>query len=223
MGQHRTKARAPRLTVAVVIPTIPGRAASLKAALDSVTAQRRLPDQIIVERDEERTGAAATRNRALAKVETDIIAWLDDDDFLRPHHLVACMRVLERDPSVDLVYPRPVMSGGPDPTAVTHGGVWRLPWGLRFGPEQANHLRTVGSFIPMAHLVRTDAVRAVGGFPEGRTLPSGRYQGEDERYLIALLDAGCSFEHLDAKTWVWRVNPRSTAGKGVPSWAGAGQ
>jgi hypothetical protein len=63
--------------------------------------------------------------------------------------------------------------------------------------------------------VRTETVRKAGGFPEGRTLPSGRYQGEDERYLINLLDAGATFEHLDQKTWFWFVNKRSTAGKGV--------
>lgn len=205
-----------RLTVAAAIPTIPGRERLLERALASVDSQRRRPDQIIVERDEKRTGAAATRNRALAKVRTDVVAWLDDDDRWKENHLIACMRVLTLRPEVDLVYPVPVMVGGPDPTAVTQGGVWRIPWGIRFGPEQENHLRHVGSFIPMTHLVRTEAVRKAGGFPEGRVLPTGRYQGEDERYLIALLDAGAVFEHLNAKTWWWTVNARSTAGRGVP-------
>lgn len=207
----------PRLTVTVVIPTIPGREDLLERARLSALTQTRLPDRIVVERDSERTGAHAARNRALARVETDVVAWLDDDDTLRPNHLKACMRVLEQSPfDPDLVYPRPRMIGGADPTAVTHQGVFPTsPWGLRFTPEFAAHIRHVGSFIPMTHLVRTDHVRAVGGFRPGYTLDSGRYRGEDEDYLIRLLDHGTVFEHLDAVTWNWHVHAGHTAGRGV--------
>lgn len=206
-----------RLSVAVCIPTIPGREEYLARAVASVHAQVRKPDQLVIERDSERTGAWATRNRALARVTSDVIAWLDDDDEMKVNHLRACMRVLEQSPfKPDLVYPRPVVIGMQDPTAVTHQGVFPTsPWGLRFTREHAEHIRHVGSFIPMTHLVRTDHVRAVGGFRPGYALDGGRYRGEDEDYLIRLLDAGTVFEHLDAKTWYWRYNPRSTAGRGV--------
>lgn len=206
-----------RLSVAVVIPTIPGREELLDRALLSVHAQRRKPDQIVVERDSERTGAWAARNRALERVETDVVAWLDDDDTLRPQHLMACMRVLEQSPwRPDLVYPRPRMVGGADPTAVTHQGVFPTsPWGLRFTSEHAQHIRHVGSFIPMTHLVRTHYVREAGGFKPGYVVAGGRYRGEDEDYLIRLLDAGAIFEHLDAVTWQWHVHNRHTAGRGV--------
>jgi glycosyltransferase involved in cell wall biosynthesis len=217
-----------RLTVSVCIPTIPGREAMLRRALASVHDQRRQPDALLIERDADRRGAAWARNRLLQRAETDVLAWLDDDDRLAENHLIACMRVLENDRSADLVYPRPRMVGGPDPTAVTHQGVFPVsPWGLRWCGESAFHLRTYGSFIPMTHLVRTGKAREAGGFPEGRWIespvrrPDGsqvlapRYQGEDERYLIALLDAGATFEHLDAPTWYWTVNPASTAGRGT--------
>lgn len=206
-----------RLTVAVVIPTIPGREALLDRALTSVRAQRRRPDQVVVERDSERTGAWAARNRGLERVTTDVIAWLDDDDTLRPQHLMACMRVLEQSAwRPDLVYPRPRMVGGADPTAVTYQGVFPVsPWGLRWCPEFAAHLRTMGSFVPMTHLVRTDLVRRIGGFRPGYDV-GGRYRGEDEDYLIRLMDeAGAIFEHLDAVTWNWRVHSGHTAGRGA--------
>lgn len=207
---------APHLTVAVCIPTIDGRERMLARAVASVRAQRRKPDQILIERDTDRTGAAATRNRLLDRAETDVIAWLDDDDLLEPNHLIANMRVLRARPEVTLVYPRPRMVGGKDPTAVTYQGRFpTVPWGLRWCPEFEKHLRVHGSFIPMTHLVRTDAVREAGGFPDGRMLESGRYQGEDERYLIALLDHGAVFEHLDAKTWKWVVHQRHTGGRSV--------
>ncbi len=218
MGEARRKAGRPnkRLTVAAVIPTIPGRETALQRALASVHAQTRKVDQIVVERDSLRTGAAQSRNRAVQRVTADVIAFLDDDDEWLPAHIASCMRVLELDPSADLVYPVPRMAdNGRDPTAVTHQGRLVLPWGIRFGPEQEAHLRRQGSFIPMTHLVRTEIVKRVNGFPEGFTLPDGRYRGEDEAYLIKLLDAGARFEHLDRKTWVWHAHPRtSTAGKG---------
>lgn len=211
------------LTVAVVVPTIPGREALLDRALTSVRAQRRKPDQIVVERDSERTGAHAARNRALERVGTDVIAWLDDDDTLRPNHLMACMRVLEQSPwRPDLVYPRPRMIGGADPTALTHQGRFPVsPWGLRWSSDHAAHLRLHGSFIPMTHLVRTELVRQIGGFRPGYDVDTDgrpRYRGEDEDYLIRLMDdAKAIFEHLDAVTWNWNASPNrhATAGRGV--------
>lgn len=210
----------PRLTVTVVIPTIPGREQMLERALASVRAQTRRPDQVVVERDSLRTGADQARNRALERVTTDVIAWLDDDDVLRETHIRRCMRVLEQSPfKPDLVYPVPAVVGGHDPTAVSVQGQWIKPWGVRFGPEQEAHLRRFGSFIPMTHLVRTELVRRIGGFQPGRNVVTEgigrRYRGEDEDYLVRLLDAGARFEHLDAKTWTWNVHAGNTGGKGL--------
>jgi len=166
--------------------------------------------------DEERRGAAWCRNKLLEEVETDVVAWLDDDDWFRENHLKACMRAMENTFAVDLVYPIPIFVGHRDPTAVTHQGVFPTsPWGLRFTQEHAAHIREVGSFIPMTHLVRTESVHKIGGFPEGRFNDAGRYQGEDELYLINLLDAGAQFHHLAERTWYWQRNPKSTAGKGL--------
>lgn len=210
----------PRLTVAVVIPTIPGREAMLERALASVRAQRRRPDQVVVERDSLRTGADQARNRALERVTADVVAWLDDDDELKPNHLMACMRVMEQSPErPDLVYPSPVVRGGEDPTAVSVQGQWVLPWGVRFGPEQEAHLRRFGSFIPMTHVVRTERVRSIGGFRPGQEVMTEgvgrRYRGEDEDYLVRLLDDGATFEHLPARTWHWNVHGGNTAGRGL--------
>lgn len=222
MGEAKRRGRKlsdRHLTVAVCIPTVPGREDMLMRAELSVMKQERQPDQFLIETDKDRTGAAATRNRLLDRVDADVIAWLDDDDWLRTNHIKACMRAIENSFAVDLVYPRPQMVNGRDPTAVTHQGRFPVsPWGLRFTSEMASHIEHVGSFIPITHLVRTETVRRAGGFPEGRTLENGRYQGEDERYLINMLkgDPPAVFEHLDERTWYWYVNPKSTAGKGSP-------
>jgi glycosyltransferase involved in cell wall biosynthesis len=197
--------------VTVCVATIPGRERLLKRALLSVDRQHLTPDAVLVELDRNRTGAAATRNRMLATVDTEWIAWLDDDDQFLSNHLAVLMDAAE---GADLVYPTPRMVTGRDPTAVAVNGRWQLPWGVPFGPEQEQHLRTQGSFIPVTHLVRTETALKAGGFPEGRTLPDGRYQGEDERYLIALLDAGARFRHVNEETWLWFGSHGSnTAGK----------
>jgi len=206
-----------RLTVAVVIPTIPGREKFLNRALESVKGQDWFPDQVVVERDDERTGAWAARNRALEKVRTDAVAWLDDDDWLKPEHLKVCMRELAGPMGYDLVYPRPVMVGGTDPTATTYQGRFPVsPWGLRWCQEFEHHIRTRGSFVPMTHVVMTEAVREIGGFQSGymvNTDGRNRYRGEDEDYLLRLLDAGYTFGHVDRKTWFWQVHSEHTAGR----------
>lgn len=196
------------LTVAVCIPTIPGREDMLARALASIGNQTRRPEQIIVEPDPDGTGAALTRNRALARVESDLVAWLDDDDQLLPNHVARLSRVLEKAAGIDLVYPIPKVVGGRDPTAVAVNGNWVPPWGVPFGPEQANHLRDQGSFIPITHMARTDIINSIGGFPIAGTV---RWI-EDWGYLVNLLDAGAKFYHLPVTTWQWNLHDAHTGG-----------
>lgn len=201
-----------RLSVAVVIPTITGRESMLDHALKSVLNQTREPDQVIVQHDRDGDGAAVTRNRGLEAVDCDLTAWLDDDDQLLPNHVERLSRVLERAPSVDLVYPIPRVEGGRDPTAVAVNGQWVKPWGVPFGPEQETHLREQGSFIPITHMVRTEIVRRIGGFPPPNTV---RWL-EDWGYLVNLLDAGARFFHLPVVTWRWIVHDTMTGGGALP-------
>jgi glycosyltransferase involved in cell wall biosynthesis len=206
------------LTVAVVIPTIPGREDRLGRAIESVMDQTRHPDQIIVQEDTQHLGAAVTRNRGLERVECDLVAWLDDDDLLLPNHIERLARVLERSARIDLVYPIPRVEGGRDPTAVAVDGNWVKPWRVPFGPEQETHLREQGSFIPITHMVRTEKVRDIGGFP----LPGTTRWIEDWGYLVNLLDAGATFYHLPVTTWRWQIHDQMTGGgsqtPGRPLW-----
>jgi len=170
--------------ITVLIPTIARRVTQLARALDSVRIQTLKPATVLVELDEHREGAAATRNRALAKVDTEWVAFLDDDDLLYPGHLKLCARYA-RLTGVDVVYPQ---WDGDDPTGMQ---------GKPFDPV----LLQRANYIPVTALCRTAAVRAAGGFqdhPDENGDPC-----EDWGLWLAMVDRGAKFGHLPIRTWRW--------------------
>lgn len=195
------------LTVAVCIPTIPPRAALLERALASVAAQTRAPDDVVVVEDEHGVGAGTARNAAWRLCETDLVAFLDDDDELLPRHLELCVATLERE-RADLAYPWFELVGWedatedrPDPLATSVGGDLVHPLGVPFGVEQAKHLRE-HAWIPATVVVRRALLQAVGGYPEAGDPEYERYRHcEDWALLNRLLDARARFVHVPERTW----------------------
>ena len=183
------------MSVTVAIATIPPRASKLAEALISVTQQTRQPDAIVVEYDHHRTGAAATKNRALARVTTEWVAWLDDDDLLKPDHL-ATLTAAAEESGADVVYAWPEVHGWYD--ALAH----------RFGqPFDPDELRR-GNYIHTTTLFRTELARAAGGFQ----CPPDTDQDDWGLYL-GLLNAGAKFHHVPARTWYWRFDGGNTGGR----------
>lgn len=190
-------------TVTVGIPTILGREEKLSVALDSVEQQVRQPDHVLVEKDAFRTGAAPTRNRIINKTETEYIAWLDDDDRLLSNHLSVLMKESEKYPKADVIYPTPKILNMHDPTAVSVNGKWVPPWGHPFTEESKHHLIWRGNFIPMTHLVKTQALQDIGGFPIPGSAEWRPKNCEDWGMLRKLAKAGKVFHHVNEVTWVW--------------------
>jgi glycosyltransferase involved in cell wall biosynthesis len=184
--------------ITVCIATIPPRRELLRRAVASVLGQDLRPDAIIVETDVQRLGAASTKNRALAKVTTKYVAFLDDDDEFLPQHLAQCHGHM-LSTGADVVYPWPEMRGMADPSP-QHFGV----------PFSAEALRRY-SYIPTPSLVNTAMAQAVGGFQHG---PNGLY--DDWGFYLALLDEHASFSHLPERTWIWHVHGQNTSGR--PTW-----
>lgn len=171
--------------ITVVIPHLPERSKLLGRQLVCIKAQTLRPRRIVVESDPQRTGAAATRNRALARVRTPLVAFADDDDTVLPHWLASLHRVLRR----------------------THCGLVHSDFEVIGAPEHRP------SFIPVTNLVRTDAVRSVGGFPQ----PQGRdwpYRYEDWGLLAKLLTAGYVFRKVHEVTWRYHMHEGNTVGTG---------
>lgn len=199
----------------MVIPTHPGREKLLERALASVWAQTRRPDHVIVSPDPTRTGAAQTRNRGLAMVETEWVGWLDSDDELLPNHVEDCMRWAQ-DVGGDLVYPWMQVVGGRDPMAFPVNEVLVNPYQRPFTQEQAWHLYNVGNFIPVTYIVKTSLAKAVGGMPEPEPDPrpnsaSGRIE-EDYGFLRRLLEAGATFSHCPVRSWKYYIDHGGNVG-----------
>jgi hypothetical protein len=144
--------------ITVVIPTIYPRSHLLERALRSVEAQTYRAACVLVEVDTDREGPAAVRNRALEKVTTDWVAFLDDDDELYPNHLKLLARFVWAT-EVDVAYP------GYDCTGQDKVNCFGVPFNAEF-LRQTN-------YIPVTVLARTDKIRASGRLPT----PPGRERG----------------------------------------------
>jgi glycosyltransferase involved in cell wall biosynthesis len=84
------------LDITVVVPTIPPRRHTvLNRAVHSVLNQTLPPAAVSIVPDIRREGAWATRDRGLQAVRTPLVAFLDDDDVMRPEHLA---RLAAEDP-----------------------------------------------------------------------------------------------------------------------------
>lgn len=189
------------MSITVCIPTIEPRASMLQRAVASITSQTILPDAVVVTLDEHHEGAAVTRDRALAEVETEFVAFLDDDDEFEPNHLQLLLETQART-NADLVYSWFTVIGGTDPFPEHFGQPW----------DNAHPHQTAITF-----LARTKIVRNVGGFRfnEGDTNvldPSGHRVGEDYQLVLRMVKHGAKIVHLPARTWLWYHHGANTSG-----------
>lgn len=168
--------------ITVVTPTIPGREALLAECVASVGA---LGLTHLIGRDEWHDGPAAVRNRLLEQVNTDWVLFLDDDDVLYPNYVDVVTPHLG---GSDLVYTSWHLTGS------TEG-----PWPVPFDRDTVLH---GDNTIPVTATVRTDLVRAAGGFD-----PCAAF--EDHELWKALLLAGARFTYVPVITWRYRRLPGS--------------
>jgi glycosyltransferase involved in cell wall biosynthesis len=149
-------------------------------------------------------GIAAARNAALAAAAAPIVAQLDHDDFWRDDHLEWLLPALS-EPRIGLAYANAEIIGHPDGldrwiTARSPGD--GLPgWLSDRSIHPVNDLSTLyrGNPIPALSVVmRTEAVRAVGGYPRGLDIAT------DYALYIRLRRAGWLFAYVDRPSAVYR-------------------
>lgn len=182
--------------VTITIASIPPRTKMLRRAVWSAMNQTHPAASIVIDIDHERTGAAATKNRAIAKATTTWTAVLDDDDLLLPDHLAVLTEAAER-ATADVVYSIPQVDGGAG--VDVHGR-----YGMPFDPDVLRKR----SYIPTTSLFRTKLLQETGGF---QCPPGSPY--DDWGCYLALLDAGAHFLHVPQVTWVWTHWAGNTSGQ----------
>jgi GT2 family glycosyltransferase len=137
------------------------------------------PPGLTVLRSEERTGPSAGRNRIARQAETPFILYLDDDAALLPNGAVRdALAVLRADPTLGAVAFAQADEAGT-----------LYPPGAQ--PSPATEPVLVATFIGFAHLIRTEALRAVGGYREMLD-----QNGEERELTLRLLDAGYRVVYL---------------------------
>jgi glycosyltransferase involved in cell wall biosynthesis len=217
-----------RLRVSVIIPLHNG-APHLAEAVASVTAQTRLPDELVVVDDgstdngialiqtlsapfpirlvrQQRAGQSSARNRGVATAVGELLAFLDQDDTWHPQHLEVLCRPFVENATVGWVY------GDFDEIDATGRTVT-----LSFLAERAiGHPRRsleacLGEnlmVIPSASVVRRTAFEALGGFDE-------QLQGyEDDDLYVRAFRAGTPMVFEPRSLTRFRVHPTSSSANG---------
>ena len=190
--------------VTVCMPTIPPRTGLRARALASVWAQQYPAAALAMAMDTDHAGAWATRQRALAMVQTPWVAFLDDDDEWLPQHLERLLwcqqrtRTHETPAGADFVFSWFEPVGMAD-----HVGHFGRP----FDPARPH---TTTSTV----LVRTALAQQVGFTPPPHPLGAGDSTGEDDRFVRGCVAAGATVVHLPERTWRYWYHHANTSGRG---------
>jgi glycosyltransferase involved in cell wall biosynthesis len=187
--------------ITVAIPTIPPRSHLLQRAVASVLLQTHPAAGLAIAIDSAKQGAGATRQRALEMVDTQWVAFLDDDDEFMPDHLRTLWDAAHAH-QADYVYSWFETSPpGCDPFPATH---YLAPWN-----DDEPRQTTVTT------LVRTELARQVGfaSFSETGELIDGQRWGEDWSFTLGCRALGAKIHHVVAKTWYWHHDSGNTSGR----------
>lgn len=210
--------------ISVVVPTY-NHSGLLPATLDSVFAQAEQPCEVIVVNDgssdntrealrplaeagrivyieQQNRGQAAARNRGLQAARGEFVAFLDDDDLWPPDRLEWQAAVLRENPQAVLVYGRfaqlrPDGELRPDQNT-------GFPSGRAFREfRRRNWIHSVGQT-----LMRTAAVRAIGGFDP-------QIWGSDDWDLYIRLAQCGTFEFRDRIALHYRFHEQNASRNAV--------
>lgn len=197
--------RRPSAPITVAIPTHPARGTIrtglLGEAVQSVYSQIFRPDGgIALAMDVNHEGAWVTRQKALDRVETEWVAFLDSDDVLLPNHLDLCYTAAMYY-NADFVYPYFYTHGMRDPFATPENPLGHF--GREMDMADPHH-------TTMTVLVRTELAKSVGFTPPA---PGDQVGGEDWRFILGCVKAGAKFKHVAERTWIYRNHGRNSSGR----------
>jgi glycosyltransferase involved in cell wall biosynthesis len=196
--------------ISVVTPTTGKRPEMLAEAVASVRAQTLPPVEHLVVDDGSRSvvatdgitvlqvgggGPGPARNAAIEQARGDVIALLDDDDVWHPHHLETVYAVMQ-ETQADVVYADCVVQNRRD------------GYGFDVVDFDGDALMERNFICLPATIVRTAAVRAVGGFPD-------EPRGQDWSLWKRMSSAGMRFQHVPVVTVTYRFHTDNITYGGV--------
>lgn len=192
-----------RADITVCIPSVIGRKYYLERAFKSAVEQTYLARSFSISIDKYHVGAIENRNSTIKGVDTEWIAFLDDDDEFLPQHLEKLIDCAE-ETDADYIYSYFIIQdehGNEMPDTVLG------TFGQKFNPNKPTQ-------TTITTLVRTSLVNEVGGFrePPPNATVNGQKFGEDYQFTLDCLNAGAKIVHLPEKTWIWRHHFRNTSG-----------
>ena len=205
----------PKVRFSVIVP-VHQSAAVVGEALESLHAQTRPPDEIIVSDDgstdslEEalepfhgrivvargvNAGPSAARNRALAVATGDFVAGLDADDLYLPERLERLEELARARPDLDVLATDALLESG-DRTIGRFGEL--TPFST-----DAQRLDVFDRCFAVAPAIRRTRLLAVGGFDESFRM------GEDWEVLIRRVLTGCSVGLVNEPLYRYRLHADS--------------
>ncbi len=168
----------------------------LSRCLNSVLAQERAPDAIVVAIDHDGLGAAATKQRALEMLDTEWVAVIDSDDEMLPHHLRIHEEAMVT--GADLIYS---WFHGTDPFP---SFFFTDPW------DEENPRHTTTTIMS-----RRDMMLKVGYTADPN--PQAIYADDDWRMTQGLIALGAKVHHIADRSWIWH-NDHGQNTSGLPTW-----
>jgi hypothetical protein len=163
--------------ITLITASMPDRSHLLAEMLASVAAQTVLPAAHLIIIDER--PLVPKLQELTAKVTTEYMVQVDDDDLIYPNHV----ETLNDNLDADVVW------------------TWCDVVGRGWNPNQPYQPGVLQdhNYIPSNHARRVEAVRSAGGF-----LPQVGYDYEDWNLLRRLEAAGATFKNVPQVTWAYR-------------------
>lgn len=152
--------------VSIITAIAPYHRDIAQRALDSAQLQT-VPATVLTAYDDQMRGAGYARNRALERVQTDFVVFLDADDWIEPNFIERCLSVWRDN---HYIY-----------------SDWYEDQTVKAAPDCPFTNKT---WHPITTLIPTAWLRQVGGFSEDLI------GGEDTELYLKLLSSGCCGIHL---------------------------
>ena len=184
-------------TVSVCIPSIPTRSDLLKSrALPSVLTQTHPVSEICISLDLKKDGAWENRNNATKMANSEWLAFLDDDDEFRPHH-IGTLLAAAHEHQADVVWGWFDVVGGSDPFPTHRGRQW---------DENDPHI------FPITCMVRRSLILDANAkfMPDNHN--HGAWEQQDFPFWKSINDAGGKFLAIPDTTWNWHHHGANTSG-----------